>query len=274
MSTRTIIPKVKPFTRKDALKAFGYRDRPKDKIHLGVELEFEMRPNRCRFETANEVNKVVGDFCLIKNDASLEDGFEVNSAPASLKFHRQAWADFFEHPVREDLLVSKGNCGMHVHVSRKAMKEGVDRRLQEFVCEKANRAFMVDIAGRKNDYYASFRTEGKKTDHRKNPHKYLVVNLSHPNTVEFRLFKSTYNKTIFFYRLEFVQACIEFCNERKTNLNYALFIKFILQNEEKYPNLSQYIKESKKWKPTKSLTSKETKKPATEKRKKLAIAKL
>ena len=236
--------KTVPFSEHDALAIFGFQDAPHDNLSLGIELEYEVKDRFNHREVAREVNEILGDFCLIKRDGSLENGFELNSAPASLTFHKKAWNDFFGHAVRKKLLVSQGNCGLHVHVNRVGITAETVQNLENFIYKEENKKFILDIAGRMppSDYADLDRKTRRGA-------RYYALNTTSRNTVEFRLFKSTYNKQLFFMRLEFVKALINFCAESKINsFEYKIFINYTLNKVKAYPHLVKFIKESEKWK--------------------------
>ena len=58
-------------------------------------------------------------FALCKHDGSLENGFEIVTAPATLSVHKDRWAKFCEKNYADSLSSwNTATCGMHVHVGQ------------------------------------------------------------------------------------------------------------------------------------------------------------
>lgn len=92
-------------------------------VWAGVELEVESHGDR--EAQAKAIRDLMGDFILIKNDGSLNNGFEIVTRPASLEVHRKMWTKFFEKRPTGISSWKKGTCGMHVHMTRRGItKDG------------------------------------------------------------------------------------------------------------------------------------------------------
>lgn len=94
-------------------------------VWAGVELEVESHGDRNA--QAKAILEIMGDFIIIKNDGSLQNGFEIVTRPASLDIQRKMWTKFFEK--RPDGISSwkKGTCGMHVHMTRRGVTKHGER---------------------------------------------------------------------------------------------------------------------------------------------------
>ena len=128
-------------------------------VFLGVELEVEKTdktPPKIEHLVAADLGM---DFVILKHDGSLTNGFEVVSAPATLGFHLQAWDKFFDNSAKLVTSWASGHCGMHVHISRKALTPMHLANLNAFLNNGENRAFITTIAGRTSTY--SKFNEGK-----------------------------------------------------------------------------------------------------------------
>lgn len=247
-------PRVRPFEAWCAKEYLGFQGNPKGKIYLGVEMEFELtgdlpeevidegygalsdyysphsRNKDALTKRIDKVNDLVGDFAIIKDDASLSHGLEIASAPSSYRKHFGQWNKFFKN-LAANHLASQASCGMHVHVSKKRLSERQKANLPAFFT-KANQPFMERIAGRKQNKYCIYALTGRT--------KREALNRTPKVTWEFRLFKTPTNREEFLIRLQFVQAILDFCDLKKY-VNTAEAFKNWLQKQRQYKELRNYI---------------------------------
>lgn len=216
-------------------------------IYMGVELELEVDSSDTRSECSELVLGKLGDFAITKEDGSLDYGFEICSSPASLDKHKEKWEKFFVEDVVSNF-ESRTTCGMHVHVSREPLSTLQIGKIIEFVHNPSNYSFIKIVAERGSGMYNQYKDCAKKiTDVSKYSNRRLGVNLSNPQTIEFRLFKSPTKKLNFYKNLEFCYALVKFTfpssSSMKDTKTVDGFIKFLEKNSREYPNLCQFLSE-------------------------------
>lgn len=226
---------------------------PKDKIFYGIELETEQgRLDTCRDdwprnglsifrETAAEIDKLLGKFCIMKRDGSLGDnGIEIVSLPATVETHKKLWQPFFDNLPRGLESWGPGSCGIHIHITRKPL--GILRigKMVVFLNEPRNRELITFIAGRYGSTYA--QNKRKKLTDVYGDGKYEMLNLSHDKTIELRIFRGTLNPNHFFANLEFAEALVKFCARvGLRDLSHHEFMKFVTRDRRGFPFLHKFL---------------------------------
>lgn len=216
-------------------------------LYLGVELEVVDESG----DSAEDTWDVIGrDNAILKEDGSVSHGFEIVTTPQTLGSHKKTWAPFFESSVKRSLLsYNTSCCGMHVHMSRNCFTKFTLGKFLDFVNREHNRKFMVKLAQRRSDQWASYNTSKTVTYPSKRESmmhdKYTAVNLSNPNTIEVRIFRGTLNEKAFFKNLEFCEALVEYVQTASIkDLVWEKFILFINSKHKytrRYSNLIEYM---------------------------------
>lgn len=121
-------------------------------MYLGIELEVERKK-----DTPRKINHMViadlgADYAILKKDSSIGDGFEIVTAPATLRFHKSRWDKFFDNSGKLVSSWASGKCGMHVHISRGAFTPLHLGKFVTFMNNNENRDFVTTIAGRSSEY--------------------------------------------------------------------------------------------------------------------------
>ena len=172
-------------------------------IYYGIEMEYDVitpkeaflkgkeATNRVRNDEATPIFKVVKDFAIIKHDGSMKNGFEVVSVPMTLDAHRNSWGPFFTI-IKKASVETHNLCGMHVHVSKSLLTPFQIGKMLVFIYSKSNSQFIRSIAGRNPPPSYAELGEKKIGDCNKHHIRKSALNLTGNNTIEFRLFKSTY----------------------------------------------------------------------------------
>jgi hypothetical protein len=167
------------------IHSYSYRPRPEffgsGQYHLGFELEVEAR-NSSRYHGAEITQNMLGSRAYMKDDGSLNDGFEIVTHPHTLdKYQGDFDWDFLDKLKREGFRSwNTTSCGLHVHVSRTAFGTGASsmgcynrptrseiilkRQSHELRFMKLiydNQRQVERIAGRSNNNYATFQDKGK-----------------------------------------------------------------------------------------------------------------
>tara|TARA_B100000073_G_scaffold270059_1_gene229737 strand:+ start:1630 stop:2811 length:1182 start_codon:yes stop_codon:yes gene_type:complete len=211
-----------------------------DTAYYGVELEVEKRTSATEDTASGVLRNFEYDECkfaLLKSDGSLSNGFEIVSCPGTINAHRLYWEKFFKGSHIRDLKGwSTDTAGMHIHISRSALRQLDVGKILVFINDTKNESFVNHIAGRNAESWAK-KSPKKIMDCVQSSEKYSAVNTSHRNTIELRIFKSNLSKLGFFRVLEFVDALVHFVKQTSiSKLQYADFLEYMEQ-----PNIrSQY----------------------------------
>lgn len=128
-------------------------------VFLGVELEVEKKSTTPAGIERSVIGDLTKDYAILKSDGSLNNGFEIVTAPATLAYHQQAWDKFFDKEngsARHLTSWASGRCGMHVHICRKVFTPLHLGKFTAFINNNENRGFVTTIAGRNNNSYSAY----------------------------------------------------------------------------------------------------------------------
>lgn len=148
---------------------------------------------------------------------------ELDTMPCSLEYHKQKmnYKKLFKYL---DEIGYKGHdcqtAGLHIHANRDYL--GSSKLVQQltiskilYILEKFNDE--ICVIARRNCSYSPFVGKKQEEDSAvelygkyKDAGKHVALNLKHPDTIEFRMFKSTLKYEIFILTLEFVKSIIDF----------------------------------------------------------------
>jgi len=220
-----------------------------DNIFMGVELEvggcdkIENVNNFCRSYFDDISDKLL----YFKSDCSIPAyGVEIVSHPCSLKFHENklGW-----NKIMKDLSLYKINsrrgCGMHVHVNKDILTEKDNRNIDLFFYN--NFEFMRNFTGRNPNYYC-YRANKHNDGWGKSMNRYQMINFMGKNTIEFRIFSSTFCYNTFIERLQLVHSLINFIKTIsvwENNKTVAEYASYIFNNKDKYNLLYKKAKARK-----------------------------
>ncbi len=216
---------------------------PKDGIYFGVELE--VQTDAARHVSAEHTKRQMGDFIVLKSDGSIgSSGYEIVTCPATLDVHKTKWAEFFAHPPRETYSWKTGDCGMHVHVSRKPLSQLTICKVGAFLNE--NKTFTEQIAGRTGSSWAKIQPKGKLSAYqpRYAEGRYAALNLESGSTIEFRIFRGTMKAESFYRNLEFCHALVYFARGNRASmrdLKPAVLARYVRENRKLYPHLDRWL---------------------------------
>lgn len=183
----------------------------------------------------NESDSDEEKFIYSTHDSSVQ--IELDTMPCSLRYHKEKmnYKELFKYL---DEIGYKGHdcesAGLHVHVNRDYL--GETKFQQELVIskilylmEKFNKE--ICVIARRSTYYSDFPGDKEKVETLfSNFDKYLdkgknaALNLQHPNTIEFRMFKSTLNYDSFINVLDFVACIVDYA--RVTSIEDIEFAKW------------------------------------------------
>lgn len=148
---------------------------------------------------------------------------ELDTMPCSLEYHKQKmnYKELFKYL---DKTGYKGHdcetAGLHIHANRDYL--GSSKLVQQltiskilYILEKFNDE--ICVIARRNCSYSTFVGKKQNEDSAvelygkyKDAGKHVALNLKHPDTIEFRMFKSTLKYETFILTLEFVKSIIDF----------------------------------------------------------------
>lgn len=232
---------------------------------FGLELEYEYCDDSSFDERENTSEAFHEVQCAFCHDGSLNDGGEVKTPPCSFEY-------LMESSLLEDIvgicenfnLDSANSAGMHVHVSKAALTPLQISKMRAFICNPANKPFMLFIAGRNPERYAALMSEpinivkiplskndiqkGNKSKHSLGGgNRYVALNLRNPLTAEFRIFRSTCSLPRIRANIQFCKALVDFCNHQinplpfKDTLSVTAFCEFVSNNRKEFNDLYSLI---------------------------------
>lgn len=249
-------------------------DQPLAKLpYYGVELEVEvvgkldgrgrMIVSDARIEqVARQVLAQLSGFAILKKDSSIKHGFEIVTAPASIKAQKQKWEKFFTWLEQQDeppiVSFNTDTCGMHVHISRSCLTTMQIGKMMQFMYNPVNAAFITTIAQRNPAKYAeinSMRTIKDCTPLRQEENRqalawnrqlrHTAFNTIPEKTVELRIFRGNTSRDGFLANLEFCQALMDFCASGVVSIEDATrwenLCEFIHTHHSCYPYLHKFL---------------------------------
>lgn len=195
------------------------------KRYFGIELEIGgVRNGAIRNDVADYAMDII-KYLECKGDSSIEHGFEMVTNPMTYKYLMSItdkWEELLSFAVdkgfKSDVSV---NCGMHIHISRNSFVDdgAIDRVCQLFeafwdnVFEFSKREeSQLNWCGR---YWGSSNKLKKSalkelTDDADD--RYMAVNLTNDNTVEFRIFNGTLSLDTFYANIQFINRVCDVVN--------------------------------------------------------------
>lgn len=231
-------------------------------MFMGVELEIdEGGENNYHAQQILDIANKHEERIYCKHDGSLDDGFEIVSHPMTLDYHinRMNWQDILSK-ARELGYTSHnaGSCGLHIHCNRDFF--GADEDEQEVVIGRVvylTERFWNELVkfsrrttGSLNRWAAKYATisdtviETYQKAKDKDCGRYVAVNLTNFNTIEFRMFRRTLRYETFTATLQLVdeicRTAVKLSDFEMENLSWSEFVQQI--NREAKPELIAYLK--------------------------------
>lgn len=194
-----------------------------DEIYYGFEIETE----------GNLKNSYLIDndgILHCERDSSLRTGFEMVSQPMSWGYLTSGKTKTFLKDLFEELKNNgqtadkESTCGLHIHVSVEAFEtdDSVERAKAIVAGFKDN---FEKLARRKQNSYCGYlKVDGikvKKKDIKKQFHgRYVAVNDTNDDTIEFRMFQSTLDYNTLMASIELVRNIIALANSDKKAIQF------------------------------------------------------
>jgi len=199
-------------------------------FYIGIELETECNHENTRAERLLITHSIP---CVMEHDSSLRStgAVEIISKPMSFK----KWLSL-ETNIKNmcDELSSAGymshdtaTAGLHIHVTRPTDDRVIDRIL--FIME-TYKDELIKFARRSSNHYAQWYSDTRySTDqlksldfvknHKETHDRYMALNLTNRNTIEFRFFKGTLNGTTLMASIELINNLVLLCSDLKRPVN-------------------------------------------------------
>lgn len=230
-------------------------------LYMGLELECECvdgdRNEGAEFvlDTVNRGADVSRGLVYLKEDGSLDHGFEIVSHPATLGFYMTHFPwDGVSGLRRMGFHAWKAkSCGLHIHLSRSAFTD--DKHLTLFIkFLYDNKNELVQFAGRDSARYASWDklkfTNGYNDwnsdlviaeglpkfikSGQRNSDRFTAVNLRNRDTVELRFFRPS-------LRPETVQAALMMCDAIHQYTNVLTIPDLTMRNALSYRSFRSWL---------------------------------
>lgn len=245
----------------DNIHNYGYKPNPAfhgqsdNFMYFGFELEVEAK----RADLSDGAQLVVDtwdDFVYLKEDGSLDFGFEMVTHPATLDYlHNHVdWTVLTKLRDMGFRSWDAGTCGLHVHIDRRAFKDRTHLLAMTYLINN-NESLTRHIAGRNSDYgrigngckMDNFHTL-KYYGRGRGGERYLAINLQNTSTVELRMFKGSLKVERVLSGLEYAHAVVEYSRGIRNGLHAKEMLKpeeFMswIRKQGKYPNLVSYLPE-------------------------------
>jgi hypothetical protein len=241
------------------------------RVLLGLELEIEVSDDYDKDGRAGLLLDNMSDYrdedgirhtyCLMEEDGSLDNGFEMVTAYTGLDVHK-AQLQYFKNRTAGLTSHDTSTCGLHVHVCKSSMTTLHAAKMVLFINDPDNIGLVKAIARRSDASYSKIKN--KKDDkhwlkdsvhsskdkdeqiRRMNSDRYEALNFKNDRTIEFRLFKGTLKYETMIACLEFSFACWHFTASASTSeLTTGKFLEFICMPEHRKDTrfLRAYLKE-------------------------------
>lgn len=248
---------------------FSFYPEKRDKtLYFGVELEIETEGRLALAEILVDCDMGHNSLYVMKSDGSLNNGFEIVTAPCTLEYHKEQfhWQELtrlcLDHGARAHKTTT---CGLHIHFDRSYFTFTELVRLSMFV--QINKSFIELIARRRDNQYGKFKNDlnnvrkieynrdynNKKcnyfSEYTTNQDRYECLNFQNYDTVEFRIPKSTLKYTTILATIEFLHSLSNFVKTVSSPVIVdkvkclPLYEKYINENKAIYSNLLQYLNE-------------------------------
>jgi len=226
----------------------------KNLLYYGIELEVE----RNKQKLINILTKIP-EFIYVKNDSSINDGFELVSHPATFNWlmdNKQQWNNLLTLLLKNCAADETTSCGMHIHMSLAAFLPLHLSKFMEFIYLNSDFTHFISQRAKRNlQRWASINSskkECKKQIYYKAKYKqecvdrHTAVTIARGVTVEVRIFKGTIIPIIFWKNIEFCDALFYYTKDiGHKDLSIFGFQQYIGKYHKRYPNLYEFIKHDK-----------------------------
>lgn len=197
--------KIYPY-RTCVVEKLGMAPNPKKALTFGVELEIEQGDGD-RSEIAEALLAECKADVILKEDGSLDYGFEIVSRPAPIEHTANVLCKAAEI-VRKNggKSFKTTTCGFHVHIGREYLTDLQIGKMLAFLQNWQNKGLLEKVAMRQCERWAKIGQNYKVTQ--KPNDRYTGLNLSNAKTIEFRIFKGNLNTDTLRAYLSFIDCLV------------------------------------------------------------------
>lgn len=226
-------------------------------LFAGIEIEIE-----CGTTEHERLRKTLSNkHWYFKHDGSLQQGFEIVTYPMTFDYiraNKEVFDTLFDKLKNNNCAAdATDTCGMHIHVSKRAIdKLHLWKMLQFF---KRFKKFVLAISQRDKEFIERWATlkkinkrnisqmaKSKSFHDGSRREKYVAINLTKGETIEFRIFHGTIKPEVFKKNLEFVESLIEWSRYQPAmKITLTSYFNYLKQNQMKYANLVEFIASNK-----------------------------
>jgi hypothetical protein len=222
--------------------------------YLGLEIEVESCGNSLK--PAVDLFDNSGDMFYLKNDGSINHGFEIVTHPMTL-----GWAkDNFPFHILESLESigfeswQPDTTGLHIHVSRDGFRSESHQGYFVNLITR-NQLFFEALAGRSGSRWSNFDRDnlkyiGRRLRQQCSTDRYSAVNVQNKPTLEVRIFNGSLNRRRITMSMELVDACVKYTEFMKPrdviygrSFEWIQFAAWVSSNSDTYSTLNEYITE-------------------------------
>lgn len=217
---------------------------------MGVELEIGYRINPSE-RVLSTLEKYLQGIAVAMYDGSINNGCEIITEPMTVEKHKEInYRELFEK-LRKMKCRSHngGDCGLHIHLSRDAIKKRHLRKLRTFLA--VNKAPIFKLSRRNDSRYAyPPHTELSWLPHNfwynaryGSSEKYSWLNESPRHTIEFRMFRGTLDHLSFKACLQFVALLPSFLSTHGAThcMSVASWNSFVLHSLKYTKDFKEYL---------------------------------
>lgn len=223
---------------KPVFKNYKYdKDIPLGNRYYGLELEYS---NTDSVQAKEKMFDLYKDKWLYnKRDGSLCDGVEIVTSPCDYK--SIMWLlDKIKEPIKSITSRTKytQNAGIHIHVSKKSIPSYNIYKLSYLlnnIQAKELSSIMFYLSGRNvkvsDNYLGRYAKIGDISEFKNETDRYLALNLTNKNTIEFRIFKTTNDMDKVKSYINFVESMIRFVDITPfKDINLNNYLLYLLNN--------------------------------------------
>ena len=248
------------------IKNYGYKPEPifygNGNRYFGVELEIDK--GGYDHDNAGAIQDIANEdaeHMYIKQDGSLNDGFELVSHPMTLDYHmrKMPWNDVMDKALDLGYLSHKTTtCGIHIHVDRISLgdnreeQDEVIARIMYFVEHnwdkvlRFSRRTQFQLERWANRYGCKSAPKEIMDEAKKGCQgRYVCINIMNYHTVEFRVFRGTLKYNTFIAALQFVDticdAAFSMSDEQIQKFTWDKYLETL--NTDDHKELLTYLNE-------------------------------
>lgn len=232
-----------------------------DTRYFGVELEIDEGG-----ESGKHASRILAiangegeERMYCKHDGSLDDGFEMVTHPMTLEYHEKEmpWLEILDKARSMGYCSHQANtCGLHVHVNRSAFGETeaeqdecvarvlyfFEKHWEELLKFSRRTRSQLERWAERYGYKEQPKDILECAKKGRRGERYTCVNLTNPNTIEFRMFRGSLKWNTVLATLQLVDricdVALSFTDEEIKAMSWTTFVSCCTQ-----PELIRYLKE-------------------------------